>query len=270
VALSSNGSIAVVGGPGDNENDGAAWVFARRGSTWTQQGEKLTGGGEQNFDGRTQFFKEHIGGRFGASVALSAHGDTGLIGGPRNGSYTPCCGGGISEIGAAWVFTRSRSTWTQQGEKLRSCDQAAIGCAFGASAALSADGNTALVGVPQNEYEGKAVAFIRSGSSWTEQGELRKATAGEAALGKAVAVSSDGNTALVGRTRPTIEELVPAALVFARQGSTWTQPFPPLACAGEGCEGLHRNLAVSGVALSGDAGTALVGTAVYVDTSPHK
>ena len=38
VALSSNGKTAVVSGPGDNGGAGAAWVFSRSGSTWTQQG----------------------------------------------------------------------------------------------------------------------------------------------------------------------------------------------------------------------------------------
>src|SRR3984893_4299483 len=43
VALSSDGNTALVGAPHDNTNVGAAWVFTRSGSTWTQQGSKLTG-----------------------------------------------------------------------------------------------------------------------------------------------------------------------------------------------------------------------------------
>ena len=72
------------------------------------------------------------------SVALSADGNTALIGGPNDGH---------EGTGAAWVFTRSGSTWTQQGEKL-------IGAGvrpapdFGKTVALSADGNTALIGAP--------------------------------------------------------------------------------------------------------------------------
>ena len=96
VALSADGNTALIGGPGDNKDVGAAWVFTRSGSTWTQQGEKLTGSGESGE------------GEFGSSVALSADGNTALIGGPAT---TP-------NVGAAWVFTRSGSTWTQQGEKL--------------------------------------------------------------------------------------------------------------------------------------------------------
>jgi hypothetical protein len=47
VALSANGSTALVGGFADNKQKGAAWVFARSGSTWKQQGKKLTGEGER-------------------------------------------------------------------------------------------------------------------------------------------------------------------------------------------------------------------------------
>ena len=46
VALSADGNTALIGGFGDNEGAGAAWVFTRSGATWTQQGEKLTAGGE--------------------------------------------------------------------------------------------------------------------------------------------------------------------------------------------------------------------------------
>ena len=120
VALSGDGDTALIGAPGDDDEKGAAWVFTRSGSTWTQQGEKLTGAGEGE-------------GEFGRSVALSADGDTALIGGPDD------------EDGAAWVFTRSGTTWTQQGEKLTGAAESGRG-EFGRSVALSADGDTALIG----------------------------------------------------------------------------------------------------------------------------
>jgi hypothetical protein len=61
---------------------GAAWEFTRSGSTWTQRGSKLTGGGESG------------GGDFGLSVTLSADGNTALIGGPYDNGF----------VGAAWLF----------------------------------------------------------------------------------------------------------------------------------------------------------------------
>src|SRR5439155_1690106 len=100
VALSGDGSTALIGGPGDNEGVGAAWVFTRTGSTWTQQGPKLT--------------VEHRNIRlFGDSVALSSDGSTALISAREVCDIHP---GGCGNYGAVWAFTRSGSTWTQQGE----------------------------------------------------------------------------------------------------------------------------------------------------------
>jgi hypothetical protein len=86
VALSGDGNTAIVGGNGDNETAGAAWVYTRGNGVWTQQGSKLVGTG---------------GGGQGSSVSLSADGDTAIVGG----------------VGA-WVYTRSGDVWTQQGSKL--------------------------------------------------------------------------------------------------------------------------------------------------------
>jgi hypothetical protein len=47
---------------------------------------------------------------FGWAVALSADGNTALIGEPAEI--------GITGAGGAYVFTRSGTTWTQQGSKL--------------------------------------------------------------------------------------------------------------------------------------------------------
>src|SRR5207245_7349504 len=95
VALSSDGSKALIGGPRDNNGLGAAWVFIRSGTTWTQQA-KLTGA-------------EAIGaGEFGSGVALPSNGHTALIGGPDDNNG----------LGAAWVFTRSGKRWSEQCEKL--------------------------------------------------------------------------------------------------------------------------------------------------------
>ena len=105
VALSADGTTALIGGPFDNGYVGAAWVFTRSGSTWTQQGSKLTGGDETGA------------GEFGFSVALSADGNTALIGGAEDNSG----------VGAAWVFTRSGSAWTQQGAKLTASDETGAG-----------------------------------------------------------------------------------------------------------------------------------------------
>ena len=125
VAVSGDGKTALIGGSSDNGNAGAAWVFTRSGTTWTQQTTtKLTPSDES---GNAQF---------GITVALSSDGNTALIGGNADNSY----------VGAAWVFTRSGTTWTQQTTtKLTATDESG-NAFFGNSVALSSDGNTALIG----------------------------------------------------------------------------------------------------------------------------
>jgi IPT/TIG domain len=312
VALSSDGATALIGGPGDNGHVGAAWVYARSGSTWTQQGEKLKGGGEigagelgesvalsadgntalvgapgEGYGGAAWVFTRsgstwtqqggmlmgsgEVGeGRFGASVALSADGNTALIGGSggnREG-YT----GHVenhSAVGAAWVFTRSHSTWTQQGGKLTGGGEVGEG-RFGASVALSADGDTALIGGPQdNRYYpyggvGAAWVFTRSHSTWTEQGGKLTGggEVGEGRFGASVALSADGDTALIGGPQDNryYPGHVGAAWVFTRSGSTWTQQGGKLIPGAEtGCYRCEEQEFGTSVALSADGDTALIG-----------
>lgn len=178
VSLSANGNTALIGGNADDSSAGAAWVFTRSGSTWTQQGSKLVGTGATGAAAQ------------GASVALSADGDTALVSGSADNT----------NAGAAWVYTRSSSVWTQQGSKL--VGSGATGAARqGTSVSLSADGSTALVGgYTDNTNAGAAWVFTRSGTSWSQPGPALVGTGatGSARLGFAVSLSGDGNTAVVG------------------------------------------------------------------------
>jgi hypothetical protein len=233
VSLSEDGNTALIGGGGDNGEAGAAWVFTRSGATWEQQGEKLTGSGEIG--------KAH----FGFSVALSGDGNNALIGG----------GGDNSEVGAAWVFTRSGSTWEQQGEKLTGGEESGK-AEFGESVELSADGDTALIGgYADSGAVGAAWVFTRAVETWTQQGPKLTGggEVGEGRFAFSVGLSADGNTALIGGGSDNGG--VGAAWVFTRSGSTWEQQGEKLTGSGEIGEG-HFGFSV---ALSADAGTALVG-----------
>jgi hypothetical protein len=82
VALSADGSTAIVGGPSDDSFHGAVWVFTRSGGVWAQQGSKLIGTGAGVTAGK-------VGGALrGQSVALSADGNTAIVGGPYDHSLT--------------------------------------------------------------------------------------------------------------------------------------------------------------------------------------
>jgi hypothetical protein len=89
-------------------------------------------------------------------VAVSADGNTALSGGYADN------GGNIQQgVGAAWVFTRSAGIWAQEGSKLVGGGN--IGAAWqGFSVALSGDGNTALVGGPNDNGDlGAAWVFVQ-------------------------------------------------------------------------------------------------------------
>jgi hypothetical protein len=224
-----------VGGNGDGSSGtGAAWVYTRSNGAWTQQGTKLVGTGAVGAAEQ------------GTSVALSADGNTAIVGGNNDNSGA----------GAAWVFIRSGGVWTQQGSKL--VGTGAVGGAFqGWSAGLSADGNTAIVGgFTDNSIAGAAWVFTRSAGVWTQQGAKLVGTGavGAAEQGRSVALSTDGNTAIVGGPSDG-NSSGGAAWVFTRSVGVWTQQGTKL--VGTGAVGAA--LQGFSVALSANGSTAIVG-----------
>jgi probable HAF family extracellular repeat protein len=211
VAISGDGTTAIVGGFFDNTDAGAAWVFTRSNGTWTQQGSKLFGTGAKGAAEQ------------GTSVALSNDGNTAVVSGWVDNSNT----------GALWVFTRSNGTWTQQGSKL--VGTGATGSAYqGHSVSLSQDGNTALVGgYLDNSNAGAAWVFVRNGTAWSQQGSKLVGTGatGNAQQGFAVALSGDGNTAVVGGNSDASN--IGAVWIYTRSGTTWSQQGSKLVGSGD-------------------------------------
>jgi FG-GAP repeat len=255
VALSADGSTLLVGGPRDGATHrGAAWVFTRSGSAWVEQGSKLTGAEgpppaktEEEEQCAEESAEEAGECAFGASVALSADGNTALIGEPS----------ATALAGSAWVFKRTGSgTEAHWAQTMTLAGEGASGEGrFGKSVALSADGATALIGDPSaNQQRGSAWVFSLSGTSSTTEGRLADVEAGHFDhVGRSVALSGDGNTALIGA--PGDSEYTGAALVFTRAGEAWSRQPGKLTGAGE----LGPARFGKAVALSGDGKTALVG-----------
>jgi FG-GAP repeat len=235
VAISADGSTALVGGPGDSADHGAVWAFVREGSSWAQQGEKVTGGEEEGAS------------ELGRSVALSADGATALAGGPLD----------AKGIGAVWVFTREGAAWAQQGPKLLGAHEAGHG-QFGGSVALSGEGDTALIGARTDHSlfgSGAAWVFVRDGSTWTQQGEKLTGAGATASaeFASSVALSDDGETALIGGEAN--EGGIGAAWAFTHEGSTWTQQGEKLTSG----EAVPTAGFGSAVALSANGTKALIG-----------
>ncbi len=229
----------VNGNQGDNAAplSGAAYVFVRSGTTWSQQAylkASAPGGGD----------------RFGHSVAVSN--DTVVVGAWLEASNATGVNGdqgdnSATEAGAAYVFVRSGMTWSQQAY-LKASNTGASD-RFGISVAVS--GDTAVVGAYWEDsnatgvngdqadnsasHSGAAYVFVRSGGVWSQQAYLKASNTGASDdFGYSVAVS--GDTVVVGAI---LEDSSAsgvdgnqaddsaadsgAAYVFVRSGSTWSQ-----------------------------------------------
>ena len=231
VALSADGNTAIIGGGYDNSGLGAAFVFTRSNGVWTQQGPKLVVSGNTGSPGVN-------------SVALSADGNTALIGGQADSGA----------VGAVWVFVRSNGVWTQQGSKLVGSGYTG-GPAEGHSVALSGNGNVALIGgVYDNAQIGAFWIFTRSGGVWTQQGSkmIGSGAVGNARQGGSVSLSNDGTIALIGGYADNAN--LGAAWVFVNSGGTWTQQGNKLVGTGN----IGSSKEGSGVSLSGDGSNALL------------
>lgn len=186
VDVAISGDTAVVGAYLDDEgakqNQGAAYVFVRNGTTWAQQ-RKLTPA-----DG--------VGGEgFGYRVAIDK--GTAVI-----GKVTGLPSLGVRILGAAYVFVQNGTTWTQQ-QKLVAGD-GATNTAFGESVAIS--NNRVVVGAHRDSIDGtlliagSAYVFVRKGTIWSA---VQKLTATDAErggeFGDDVAIS--GDAAIIGASR---------------------------------------------------------------------
>jgi hypothetical protein len=233
VAISADGNTVLVGAFADSSRTGAAWAFARSGASWAPLGSELTGLGETGA------------GQFGRSVALSADGTRAVIGGNADDR----------RAGAVWAFTRSGSTWSQEGAKLTGGGESGMG-ELGESVGISADGSEALAGAPGDGGEtGAAFAFTRTATGWAQDGTKLTASdeTGPGVAGWSVSLDSAGTTALVGGYRDNGK--IGAAWAFTRVGGNWAQLGPKLTGAGEAGEGRFG----FGVAVSGDGNTAMAG-----------
>jgi FG-GAP repeat protein len=211
---------------------GSAYVFTRSRGVWTQQARLTASDGAATDN-------------FGFSVAVD--GDTVVVGAT----------GGDANIraGAAYVFTRTGGSWTQQA-KLTASD-AADGY-FGVSVAVSRD--TALVGsvnndVGGNEDQGAVYEFTRAGGVWTRH---QKLTADDGAAGDSFGhwVAVSGDTAVVGAYFDDVDgrddqskDDQGSAYVFARSTGTWTQQAHLKASDGAAGDLFGRSVALSGNAV---------------------
>lgn len=198
-SVSISGNYAIVGAYNDYEEGqdlggrGAAYIFHREGSTWTQQ-QKLIASDAEKLDW------------FGYSVNIS--GDYAIV-----GAYGE--DGGGSNSGAAYIFLRDGTTWTQQ-QKLMASD-ATASRKFGMFVGIS--GNNAIVADSRNSEPSAYYFFYRSGSTWIQQQKLESPAQ---TISYHNPVSISGNYAILG-FRGYDDGVLNSgcAYIIHRDGSTW-------------------------------------------------
>ena len=277
--MSADGNTAVIGGPADSNGVGAAWVFARSGTIWSQQGSKIVGsasGRHQGWsvaisaDGLTILVGGYEGQDFNSSATAWAFSrfagtwlpngilyEPGSMGDPNKGASVAVSADGSTAVvgdsnvaGGAWVFTRSPTLWPRQGPKLTSAGTA--NGAPAASVAISGDGNTVVVGGSGSRpLPGFAEVYTRNGGTWSVGTQLQ-GLAAAANAGYSVAISNDGSSILVGGPA---DAGMGAVWVFKRINNVWPQQRNKLTASDETSGGFFG----SAVALSSDGSVAVIG-----------
>lgn len=249
VALSDSGDTAIIGDAVCFNNfngsifcsrssspKGAAYVFTRVEGHWVVQA-RLT-------DSRTDLGDTGFT-RFGRAVAISGDGSTAVVGSP----------GSRSDLLEAYVFTKLKGQWREEAI-LSPADKSTAGGVFGNSVALSRSGDTVLVGANPAAY-----IFQQNGhhGNWREEAKLGSTITTKRMLGFSVDIDDDGRNAVVGDWHAEESSNMGTAFLFHREEdfkahtAKWVPDRLLSKFSGVG----------SGVAISGDANTVLVGYGVY-------
>ena len=219
------GSPMVV--PTELNQVGAAYVFVRSGSIWTQQ-QKLTSPNFQSSDQAS----------FGEAVAV-------------NGDTIAVSQDFSEQKGTVHIFARSNSDWTsQQALVSPTWETETSRLVFGYSLSMSTD--TLVIGAPEeNNREanitlaGAVYVFTRNGSAFALQKRLTAPDPGEhGAFGCSVSLS--GDDLVVGAVYAPSMNLPGAAYVFARSGSIWTGPQKLVSSNAEPKDAFGASVAISG------------------------
>jgi hypothetical protein len=271
-----SGATGINGNQADNSapDAGAAYVFARRGTTWAQQAY-IKASNAQGGD------------RFGFCLALSGDGNTlGVCGYDEDGGARGVNGvvdEGAPGSGAAYVFVRRGATWAQ--EAYIKASNTIRNSAFGSSIGLSADGTTLAVSAADEDSlsrgidgeqssaptdEGSAGAvyvYGRTNGTWRQQAYVKSFNIGPTDLfGIRLALSRDGSVLAAGAPgqagggrgfNANPEDFSApesgAVYVFLRDAGRWTQRAFIKAPNAEAFDQFG-----SGVALSADGSTLSV------------
>ena len=181
VSISSDGSTAIVGAYGDDDNgtlSGSAYIYKLVGGVLQETKLLASNGASEDY--------------FGYSVSISSDGATAIVGAvwdDDNGTNS----------GSAYIYKLDGGVW--QETKLLASDGASSD-QFGASISISKDGGTAIVGAYGDDdngtYSGSAYIYKLVGDVWQETKLLASDMAKYDQFATCISISSNGTTALVG------------------------------------------------------------------------
>jgi hypothetical protein len=208
IGVSGNGDTLSVAEYDADRGKGALYVLTRSGGMWSHQ-TRLQASNAENGDS------------LGYSLAISEDGNTLVAGAADEDCMTP----GVNPApcdkdqpqdnssGAAYVFVRNGSAWTQQA--FIKASNPGKEDWFGVHIALSGDGNTLAVGAPNEDSAAKGIngkqdddsadgagavyVFLRTGTTWVQHAYVKGAnTEMFDEIGSAVALNRDGHVLAAG------------------------------------------------------------------------
>ncbi len=246
VSLSDDGNILAVGAPestiASRTASGAAYIFSRSGSTWT----------EQVILSPSTWFNYDI---FGDSISVSGDGRTVAIGAPQK-TGIDAFGDSVTNAGVVYVFTESAGQWTEEKEIYAS--DVAQNSKFSISVSLSETGDALAVGAfgensatpgvltkgsddPQNfgtkSGSGAVYMFERNGTTWSEDAFIKADVVdNHDEFGVSVSLSNDGLYLAIGARNEDSNATLfngdgsifgasnsGAAYVFRKDNGSWSQ-----------------------------------------------
>jgi len=275
--IEDSATTGINGNQADNTSvdSGAVYVYSQSTGIWSQQAYVKASNTE-------------AGDFFGVSVSLSDDGNTLAVGAYGEDSSLTGVGGNQLDnaaiyAGAAYVFSRTTGTWSQQAYIKASNTEAQD--YFGYSLILSGDGNSLAVdslyedstakGINGDQTDntasdsGAVYVFTRSGNTWSQQAYVKASNtdANDAFGNEAISLSADGNILAVGAYAEfsdavgvggddtnNLANQAGAAYVFIRSGGIWAQKYYVKASNMDANDRFG-----AGVSLSSDGNTLAVG-----------
>lgn len=229
--------------PGDTIRSGQIYIYDKNGSTWTYE----------------TLYPSLVQGdiRFGEDLDLSGDGSTIIVG--TKFDDTP----GGDNTGSAYLFKWNGSNWISS--RIYHADLAALDW-FGATVKASYDGNTVLIGAPNDDSAtGSVYVYRYIGDTWTFIQKLNGSdTTNQNRFGDSIGVSDDGTKLLIGASQFNSggKTYSGAVYLYELSGTNYIEKLRFHAS-----DKTNSAYFGYGAALSGDGTTALIGSHGYGDHS---